>query len=342
MVPGFDVRAARITWTVIAVLGAAWLLYQLRSVFFILLLSLFFAYLLIPVIDFADRLRPPRLSRRLTLVVVYLLVLLAIGTALASLGSRLAAEAGRLEEQLPALQAYATKYLSGALPEDIVPWQRHVIEFLRKEILASAERVVPLAREFGTRVLGWLGSALTALLVPIFAFFFLLEGHTLIGQLLSRLPRDSQAEAHSVLRDIDVFLGAYIRALLLLALATFIVTGSFFAIAGVPYALLLAAIGGLLEVIPVLGPLLSAMAAIAVALLSGYPHVPLLAGFLLGWRLVQDYVLQPRVFGAGIKLNPLLILIGVYAGEKLAGIPGMFLSIPVMAVAKILLTRVRP
>lgn len=335
-----DARAARVTWTVLLIIGGIALLYELRGVIFLLLLSIFFAYLLIPVIQLADRLRPQSVPRNLTLVVVYLSVLSVIGLGLTAIGSRVAEQAVALQAQLPALQSYADRYLSGDLAS-MPPVQRAIVEFLRNQLAASGETIVPALRDFGMKVMGAVGGALVYLLVPIFSFFFLLEGPELRESLLANLPARGSLFARTVIDDIDVFLGAYIRALLTLALATFLLGFAVFTLLGVPYALLLAAIGACLEVIPVIGPLISAVTALAVAAFSGYGHLPWLLIYFVALRIIQDYVLQPRVFAQGVKLNPLLILIGVFCGERIGGIAGIFLSIPVMAVLKILLARLR-
>ena len=113
------------------------------------------------------------------------------------------------------------------------------------------------------------------------------------------------------------------------------------ALLGVPYALLIAAVAAPLEFIPVIGPLTAAAFALLVAGFSGYEHLVWIAGFLVGYRLFQDYVLSPYLMSEGIELHPVLVIIGILAGEEIAGVPGMFLAIPLLASGKIILDRVR-
>ena len=75
---------------------------------------------------------------------------------------------------------------------------------------------------------------------------------------------------------------------------------------------------------------------LAVALLSGYNHMWLLLIFLLLWRGIQDYVTSPRILGSTLELHPLAVLFGVLAGGEVAGVIGVFLSIPVLATLRIL------
>lgn len=145
--------------------------------------------------------------------------------------------------------------------------------------------------------------------------------------------------------DFDRLLGQYIRALLALAFAATFAYSIVLGIAGVPYGLLLAFGAGLLEFIPVIGPLSAAVAILVVAGISGYDHLGALIGFLVVYRMFQDYVLNPYLMSGSVSLPPLLTLFALLAGEELAGVPGLFLSVPVLAAARILamrLARMRP
>jgi len=114
-----------------------------------------------------------------------------------------------------------------------------------------------------------------------------------------------------------------------------------FWVAGVPYALVLAAIGGTLEFLPVLGPVVAGVIVIGVALFGGFAHPWLLALFVVVWRFGQDYVSSPLIMGRGVELHPGLVIFGVLAGGEVAGPAGMFLSVPVMAGVRIVWRRLR-
>src|SRR5256884_8316519 len=109
----------------------------------------------------------------------------------------------------------------------------------------------------------------------------------------------------------------------------------------VPYALVLGTAGGIMEFIPVVGPLVAAVLIVGVALLTSYPHWLVLLLFLVAWRLIQDYVTSPRIMGKSMELHPLAAIFGVMAGGEVAGILGIYLSIPVMASLRIVFRRWR-
>jgi predicted PurR-regulated permease PerM len=110
---------------------------------------------------------------------------------------------------------------------------------------------------------------------------------------------------------------------------------------GVPYPVLLAGVAGMLELIPFVGPLTGGVVTLLVAGLSGYDHLLWILVFLIVYRLFQDYVLSPYLLSSSIAIHPLLVLFGVLAGEQVAGVPGMFFSVPVIAALRILVVRMR-
>jgi predicted PurR-regulated permease PerM len=103
----------------------------------------------------------------------------------------------------------------------------------------------------------------------------------------------------------------------------------------VQYGVVLAAVGGALEFIPVVGPLVTAVMIVFIAAVTGYKHMLLLLLFLGAWRVVQDYVNAPRIMGRQTELHPLAALFGVLAGAEVGGVVGVYLSIPIMATLRI-------
>jgi len=135
-------------------------------------------------------------------------------------------------------------------------------------------------------------------------------------------------------------LAHYMRAILLLSLATFAAFSIFFTILGIPYSFLLAALAATLEFIPMIGPLSAGAVIVLVTAVSGGPVVSSVV-FLLVFRVFQDYVLSPHLMRSGMELHPLFVLFGVFAGAEIAGIPGAFLSVPTLALVRIVYRRNR-
>lgn len=200
-----------------------------------------------------------------------------------------------------------------------------------------AKDIVSLLPAIGKKIVSAAEGLIIVVVVPILSFFFLKDAKAIRENFLHFAGDGAQRSMlRDIARDINVLLAQYVRALTLLSMATLIFFTTYFALTGVPYGQLLAAIAGLLEFIPVVGPMTAAALILLVALVSGYPHMLWLVIFLAVFRLLQDYVLSPRLMSAGMELHPLLVIFGIFAGGEIGGIAGTFLSVPVLALARIL------
>ena len=215
------------------------------------------------------------------------------------------------------------------------------MERLRTELLTGSGNLVSAAAQAGVKFVTLASDLIYVVIIPILAFFFLKDGHTMREHILDLVdagPR--RALLDDVMADVHLLLAHYMRALVVLSVATFTAYSISFSIIGVPYGLLLAAVAGLLEFIPMVGPLSSAVLIVLVSLLSGSGLVAVLI-FLAAYRLFQDYILSPYLMGQGVEVHPLLVLFGVFAGAEVAGIPGTFLSVPALALIRIVYLRIR-
>ena len=334
---GIDAKVLRGAWTILVVLAALALVYRLRSVLLLLVFSVVFAYVISPLVALVERALPGR-RRSLAIASVYLVLVAALSTVGALLGPRLGRELAALGARFPEMSA---QIQSGKLVGNIFPHWRGA-EFLDELVRSHLPQVLDYAQYALSSALAWFGAAWVVVLVPIFAFFFLRDAER-IAEVATGLVGDAGRRQLSldIVGDMHHLLGEYVRALILLCVLTFGVWAAVFRVAGVPYALVLAALGGALEFLPVLGPVIAGIIAIAVALFSGFAHTGLLALFILLWRLSQDYVTSPLVMGRGVELHPGLVIFGVLAGGEIGGPAGMFLSIPVLAGLRVVWRRLR-
>lgn len=336
---GIEPRAVRATWTVFLVALTLLVLYQIRRVLFVVFAAVLLAYLLAPVLNLLDRFTRRRLSRALSLAVVYVLFIGLLVWLGAVVGNRVSEEAVALAGRFPGWVKSLEAGLETAEPAWLAPAKRAVLAAVRERLGSLGQEALPLIQKATAGVMSVVGGLIILVVVPVLSFFLLKDGGELKARALAVLPAERRAVWEDVLADVHRLLGQFIRALALLALATFLAYGAVFALLGVPYAILLATVAGVLEFIPVLGPLAAAIAIVLVVILSG--HGPLLAvlAFLGGYRLFQDYVLQPHLMSAGLELHPVLVIAGALAGEAIAGVPGMFLSVPVLATLRVLYVR---
>lgn len=336
---GLDRRAARAAWTVLLVALAAFVLYQIRRVLFVVFAAVLLAYFLAPVLNLLQRFTRRRLSRAVSLAVVYVVFLALLVLLGALVGNRVGEEASALAARLPGWVQNLGAGLETPEPAWLAPAKRALLAALRDKLENIGRELLPLVQRATAGVMSLVGGLIVLVIVPVLSFFLLKDGDELKSRVLGGLPPERHAFWEGVLADVHRLLGQFIRALALLSVATFLAYGAVFALMGIPYAILLATLAGVLEFIPVLGPLAAAIAISLVVIVSGHGSIWMVLAFLGGYRLFQDYVLQPHLMSAGLALHPVLVIAGALAGEALAGAPGMFLSVPVMATLRILYVR---
>jgi predicted PurR-regulated permease PerM len=330
----WDAKAARTTLTVAVVVVLLYGVYTIRRTLFVFFLSILLAYMVQPLVRALDRIRPRR-ARPWASPMAALILVLSLMVLLGTLaGPPIADEASRLADQLPTLSRRVDSVETWPWPVFLQPYAQRIGAFVRTELQGGTAQALPLVRRIGTSMLQIASDVLLVVLVPILAFLFILSA-TRIRTEIERLF-SGQVAVQRIVEDLNRLFGRYIRALLLLSLAAFTAYALFLSSVGAPYALLLAAVAGLLEFVPVFGPLLSALVIIAVAGLAEYPHLLWILVFVVGYRVFQDYFLAPKLMGAEAGLHPILILFGLLAGEEIAGVAGIFLSVPVMAATMII------
>jgi predicted PurR-regulated permease PerM len=260
--------------------------------------------------------------------------------AMIPLGSRLSLEAASLANKLPDL--LRSDPLSRLpVPKRLEDMRPEVTQFVQERLNELESGIGPMLSLAGTRIISGVGALAGFILIPIIAFFLLKDGAKIRLALLESFRGTRRLLIDNILSDIHDLLASYIRALVLLAISAFTFYSIFLGVTGAPYPILLAGCAGLLEFIPAVGPFVGAAMIIMVTGFTGYSHLAALIIFLAVYRIFQDYILSPQLMSAGVQLHPVLILFGVLAGEQLAGIPGMFFSVPAMAALRLIWIRLR-
>lgn len=336
---GIDARAARYTWTAALVILLLCLVYLMRSTLFVFIVALLFGYLLSPLVNVIDRFLPGKRTRTLALALAYLIFVAALFVAITQIGSHVVEEANSLVKSMPAKLA-AFQQPNASLPASVNSFKAQIVQKTEEQLSKSSTDIISSLPRAGAKILSVAGNLVYLVIIPILGFFFLKDGREMRKRFLEAIddpPR--RALVDDLLADVDLLLAHYMRAILLLSLATFTSYSIFFTILGVPYSILLAVLAATLEFIPLIGPFAAGVTILAVAAMSGGPVVGALI-FLGVYRVFQDYVLSPMLMRAGTEVHPLLVLFGVFAGTELAGIPGAFLSVPVLALIRIVYRRI--
>jgi predicted PurR-regulated permease PerM len=265
--------------------------------------------------------------------IVFALFIIVLGSFGYFMGPRLRAETHQFASQLesPQTRERLNSWAPLGIPvgEQILDGQNHITDFapqLSKTFRAAIRDVSNL------------------IIVPIFCFFFLKDGQVLCDGAIEmvfrgthdrREIRESRRAIRNLIEDAHGMILQYMRALFYLCVFTAISYSVAFEVLGMKYALLLALIAFPLEFVPLVGPLTSGFIIISVSRLNGYHHILWIVIFLATYRIFQDYVLSPHLITKGVKLHPLLVMFGVFAGGELGGVGGIFLSVPLLALGRL-------
>ncbi len=319
--------------------------YLLSFLLFLAIISVFFAYLLEPLVSFIRRPFVVRnlehlMPRAVSILISYVLVFGVFGVAIAYLAPLIARQIREFAQNLP---NYAGLIQARIQSLNNRYEQLMISEELQKQI---NERIATLLGDYGSQFTAIAGNTVFdvvtylpwLLLVPVLAFFFLKDAAVFREMFLRFFPSGSwRARAESFVNDVNSTLAAYTHAQLVSCFLIGVLCTLAFTFIGLDYSLLLGILAGVLEFIPLLGPLTVGIIATLVGAFSDNPWQAFwVALFLIILRLTHDYVTYPRIVREGIHLHPLAVILSVLAGEQIAGIAGVFLSIPLVALITVL------
>jgi len=317
----------------VGVLLGLLVLWRIQEVIVLLLVAILLATALDPVVK---RLRRGPFSRGAGVLVVYTLLVLAIGVptyvALPGLLDQANAFLEELPGRLEALRPYAQKAPA--------PLQQAAETAVQEGATAAANPPPPGREQLLQAGVAAAHSAFNFIMVFVLAFYWLIERASLKRVLLRSLPPRVAQDANLVWQEVEEKLGRWVRGQLLLMLAIGIMSGVGYWFLGLPNALLLAVAAGLLEIVPLIGPIVSSAPAVLVALAIDPVKALLVVLYALLIQQFENNVLVPRVMGHTIGISPLVVLVGILVGAVLYGIPGAFLAVPVAAALQVILAHV--
>ena len=332
----------RVILVLLAVIGFIWVISKITGIILLLVLSIFFAYLVSPLVEFLRRERtvggrtiaiPKIISIALAYLIIMAAIVFAVFVILPSLSSQFPEFADKARTNWKSL---------GDRTQEIIKYSRRLpaplVDAATEAVPRAINRVSELATELATAALAYIVIYIPWLiLVPILAFFLLKDAESFRRSALLMLPRGRwRWRGDEFFQDINSTLAAYIRAQLTACLFIGIICSIGFTLLGLPGGLVMGVLAGVFEFVPLAGPLAIALLAALLAMFHAGPFNAFLVLLFLGvLRIVQDYVIYPRLIGQGIHLHPLAVIFAILAGEKLAGVAGIFLAIPVVAIVTV-------
>ena len=321
--------------TVIGVVLAAAIVLQVlwvtRSVLIWVLIALFLAMALNPAVEFLVR----RGTRRgLAVAIVFVGAILVIVGIAATFVPVLIREVNDLADAVP---GYINDLTSGRGRLGFLEREYQIVERAREAIKKSGVGgVLGLSNTALTVTKSVLSAVIAVVTIAFLTLFMLLEGPAWVERIYSLISEQSQPRWRKVGGDIYRTVGGYVTGNLAISLVAAVASTTVLLVLGVPYAVALGMIVGLLDLIPLAGATIAAVVVSAVGFLHSTTAGIVLVIFFLLYQQLENHVLQPLVYGRTVQLSPLIVLVAVLMGAELAGVIGALGAIPVAGAIQVL------
>ena len=343
------IRALLITVLAIGVGILIWMtssvLDRVHNTMIVIVFAILFAYFVYPPVKWLAQRRIPVAVGSLMVYAALAIVLLG---AIAWLAPAIAQQASDLAQNFPHLVANAQQQIAD--PKDS-PILARLPESVRMQIAGNAGKAgaiaAGIAAGFGKNAIGII-SGTTAAIIDV----FLVLGMTLlvIGDLANIqafgvriVPRRYRPAAIAFMIDVDDVIGGFVRGQVLLALAVGVSGTIALLIVGVPYAILLGLLAGVVSIVPMVGPIIAAIPVLLITLFTVGVVKLIVIAVLYGIILaVQQNVLTPMVVSKSVGVTPLVVFVALLLGSEAFGILGALLSIPVAGIVRIAAERLFP
>src|SRR5215213_3077238 len=328
----------RLIFILLSVMIILWVISKTTGIILLLVLSIFFAYLVSHLVAFLRR--PRSVGKRTIEIPKVVAISLSYLIILAAITFAIFVILPSLSTQFPEFASQSQTYWQslGDKMQQLVKYSRRlpapIVAALSSAIPEVQTAVFNTVKDFFTASLAYLVYLPWLILIPILAFFLLKDAESFRSSALLMLPRGRwRWRGDEFFQDINSTLAAYIRAQLTACLFIGVVCALGFTLLGLPGGLVMGVMAGVFEFVPLVGPLTIAVIAGILAMFHAGPFNAFLVLLFLGiLRIVQDYAIYPKLIGQGIHLHPLAVIFAILVGEKLAGVAGIFLAIPVVAI----------
>jgi Predicted permease len=326
--------------TLAALVGVGWMVYLLRPVLTPFLVAALLAYLGDPLVD---RLEARKLSRTLSVVIVFTAIVMILLLVSLLLVPMLERQIFALITQLPSyldwLQQTAVPAVEQALGlEGLLDfaWVRQMMMAHWQEAGSVAAWLLTSLSSSGLALVGWLANLV---LVPVVTFYLLRDWDEIVARISELVPRREEPVVSRLARDSDEVLAAFLRGQLTVMMALGGLYSMGLWLVGLELALLIGMLAGLVSFVPYLGFIVGLLSASLAAVFQFHDLLhPLLVLAVFGVvQLIEGMVLTPLFVGDRIGLHPVAVIFAVLAGGQLFGFLGILLALPAAAVVMVLL-----
>jgi predicted PurR-regulated permease PerM len=327
--------------TIFAVLGililvgvVLYVLWVARHVVSWVLISLFLTLALNPAVSWLQA--HGVASRGLATGVVFVLALAAVGGIGAAFIPTLVDQVDNFANKVP---DYLHQLTQGRGRLGFLETRYHIVEKVKNAVSNGGVGKLTLGAGAALTVTKSVITAVVATLTIVFmTFFMLLEGPMWMERIYGLIPESQQPRWRKVGHDVYRTVGGYVTGNLLISLIAGIASGVVLWATGVPFAVALGLLVALLDLIPLAGATIAAVACVLVAIAASGTTAAIIVGvFFVAYQQLENHVIQPLVYGRTVQLSPLAVLVSVLVGAQIAGVLGALAAIPVAGTIQVLL-----
>lgn len=325
-----DIGTGTIFRVILIILGFLFL-YIVRDIIIMLIAAFVIASAVEPI---AKKLQAYRIPRGASVIIVYILIITVITLTVVSIAPPLAKQTTALIQQLSQVIGNAFTYFVPGEQYD----PRDVVSQLREGLSGFGNSLTNVGFSIFEQTRSVFSGFISVIFTFIIALYLVIEEDALKKVFRLVVPQHHHAYIEQIIDRIQVKIGRWVIAQLSLALVIGVVVGVGLWIIGVQNALVLGLFAGVLEIIPVIGPIIAGFIGTLVALSQSWILALVTLAFYVVVQQVENHALIPNLMKKATGLNPLVTLIAVLLGARLAGVVGIILSIPVATMISIFLS----
>jgi predicted PurR-regulated permease PerM len=333
----------RVVWATLVlvfVILSFWLLYRFNQVVFILFIAIVMGTVIRPVVTWLNQRGLPKIAGIILVYILLLALLISFVLLLfpliveqsTTIGAAVPGYYQNLREGMVNYPNQLIVRLSEFLPATLPSLQPRTTGQTGQEVMASAGQALGYLT-LATRVI------FTAIVILVLTFYWTLEGPRIIQSFLLLFPHEQRESISELISAMETKVSSYIAGQGLLSLVVGIMALLAYLLIGLPNALVLALIAGLLEAVPMIGPLLGAIPAALVALSIAPDKLVWVIVATIVIQQLENSLLVPRIMRKAVGVNPFVTLLALFAFSSLFGIAGALMAIPMAAIIQLLLNR---
>ncbi len=307
----------------IFILLLLWFLFLVRDIIFLVFISVIIVSAIDPIVDWFQKKKIPR---SLTVTVIYILAISIFTVAFSFFIPPLVSEIRALGENFPRLMETLSGYFRVVRDYAVAHnFQQNIANFTSN----VAAKISEAGQSIFSGTISFIGGIFELIVILSVAFYMSVQEKGIKKFFSSLMPEEHREYISGLVDRIQFKMGRWLQGQLLLMFLVFALNYLGLLFIKAPYALTLALLAGILEIVPYIGPVISAIVATAVSLLHGTVTGLLVLGWFVLVQQVEGYVLTPLIMKKAVGLNPVIVILALMIGAKLGGVMGVVVSVPI-------------